>query len=180
MKSKYFVLSLVVWLGLAYLSNVQSTSCSLIAIDDLGNTAEFSEQGLIARAIVPPGASIPSIPVRIMYFTKVCDAAGDRINTSSFVSVVVQFQCNFTSAEASLAVCSDPNNVVTRQYQFQCAEQNGQPAWGTIVSSSSSFAQTLNPTATLSTPLVDTCRRCIDDQQSSRADPATHCDRELI
>jgi hypothetical protein len=92
--------------------------------------------------------------------------------------VVVEFQCNFTSAHPNLTVCSNSSTIVTRQYQFQCAEQNGQPAWGTVVSSSSSFIQTLNPTAILSTPLTDTCRRCIDDQHSSRADPITHCDRE--
>ena len=111
-----------------------------------------------------------------------CDASGDRINTSSYVSVVVEFHCDFQSSTPSLAVCSDPSTIVTRQYQFQCIaiEVNGQPLWGTIVAGSSSFVQTLNPTATLSTPLADQCRRCIDDQQSSRADLTTHCDRELI
>ena len=55
-----------------------------------------------------------------------CDAAGDRINTSSFVSVVVEFQCDFDSNDPSLAVCSDSSTLVTRQYQFQCTEQTGQ------------------------------------------------------
>ena len=161
--------------------NAQSTmSCPIITIDDLGSTTDFSTQGLAARGIVPPGEAGAMVPVRITNFTKVCDAAGDRINTSSFVSVVVEFQCDFQSSNPSLAVCSDSNNTVTRQYQFQCIEQNGQPAWGTIVSGSNLFVQTLNPTATLSTPLADQCRRCIDDQQSSRADPTTHCDREFI
>jgi hypothetical protein len=51
---------------------------------------EFSNQGLVARAIVPPGEVVSSVPVRIRNFpgTKVCDAAGDRINTSSFVAVI--------------------------------------------------------------------------------------------
>ena len=94
--------------------------------------------------------------------------------------MVVELQCDFQSSTASLAVCSDSSNTDTRQYQFQCIEQNGQPVWATIVSGSNLFVQTLNPTATLSTPLADQCRRCIDDQQSSRADPITHCDRESI
>jgi hypothetical protein len=93
--------------------------------------------------------------------------------------VVVEFQCNFTSAEASLAVCSDPNNVVIRQYQFECIRQ----VWSSniFVHRSISLVQTLNPTATLSTLLVDTCLRCIDDhdqQSGSGTDPVTHCDRE--
>ena len=172
---------LLIWLGLAYrLANAQSVSCPLITIDDLGSTTTFSSNGLVSQTIVHPGEAAASVPVRIRNFTKVCDAAGDRVNTSSFVSVVVEFQCDFQSATHmySLAVCSDPSNIVTRQYQFQCIEQNGQPVWGASVSGSSLFVQTLNPTATLSTPLADQCRRCIDDQQSSRADPTTHCDRE--
>ena len=168
-------------MGLDYhLVNAQSTSCPLITIDDLGSTTEFTTEGLVAQGIVPPGEAGTMVPVRIRNFTKVCDAAGDRINTSSFVSVVVEFQCDFQSSNPSLAVCSNPNNIVTRQYQCQCTEQNGQPVWGATVSGSNLFVQTLNPTATLSTPLADQCRRCIDDQQSSRADPITHCDRESI
>jgi hypothetical protein len=169
-------------LALMSFTDATSLSCPPITISEIGSTAEFSTQGLVARGIVPLGVSaVPSIPVRIKNFSKVCDAAGDQINTSSFVSVVVEFQCDFvesTMNNPSLAVCSNSSNIVTRQYQFQCIEQNGQLVWDTIVSSSRMFVQTLNPTATLSTPLVDTCRRCIDDQQSSRADPTTHCDRE--
>ena len=172
---------LLIWLGLDYhLANAQSVSCPLITINDLGSTTEFSTEGLVARGIVPPGESADSIPVRIRSFTKVCDAAGDQINTSSFVSMVVELQCDVQSAIPSLAVCNDLNTIVTRQYQFQCIEQNRQPIWDTIVSGSNSFVQTLNPTANLSTPLADQCRRCIDDQQSSRADPTTHCDRESL
>ena len=153
-------------------------SCPFITIDDLGTT-EFSTNGLVPQAIIPPGEVPASVSVRIMNFTVVCDAAGDRINTSSFVSVVVEFQCDSTSVQASLIVC-DGSTVVTRQYQFQCTEDNGQIVWGATVSGSGQFVQTLNPTATFSTPLANQCRRCIDDLQSSRADPTTHCDREFI
>ena len=176
MKEEY--LFIVLNLALLSFSSAQSQSCPLITIDDLGSTTEFSIDGLVARAIVPPGEPIAVIPVRIRNFAIVCDASGNRINTSSFVSVVVEFQCYFQSS--SLDVCNDPSTIVTRQYQFQCIEQNGQPVWGTTVSGSDLFVQTLNPTATLSTPLADQCRRCIDDQQSSRADPTMHCDCELI
>ena len=151
-------------------SDAQSQSCPRITINDLGSTTEFSTEGLVARAIFSSETTVSTITVRIRNFATVCDAAGDRINTSSYVSVVVEFQCN-----SSLTVCNDPSTIVTRQYQFQCIEQT---VWGTIVSGSNLFVQTLNPTATLSTPLADQCRRCIDDQQSSRADPTTHCDRE--
>ena len=79
----FFLQSLVlIWLGLDYhLVNAQSVLCPLITIDDLGSTTDFSDQGLVARAIVPPGEIGPNIPVKIRNFTKVCDAAGVRINT---------------------------------------------------------------------------------------------------
>ena len=161
-------------------TDAQSQSCPRITTNDLGSTTEFSTEGLVVRAIVPPGGhAFSTVPVRIRNFAIVCDAAGGRINTSSYVSVVVEFQCDFQGDLSSLTVCNDPSTIVTRQYQFQCIEQNGQPVWGTTVAGSNLFIQTLDPTATLSTPLADQCRRCIDDQQSSRADPTTHCDREF-
>ena len=68
MRSKSFVQALVMWLGLAYFSNAQSLSCPSITINDLGSTTEFSTNGLVARAIVPPG-EIGIVPVRIRNFT---------------------------------------------------------------------------------------------------------------
>ena len=44
-----------------------------------------------------------------------CDAAGDRIHTSSVVSVVVEFQCNSQNATSSLTVCNDPNTMHSHQ-----------------------------------------------------------------
>ena len=158
-KGRYLILSLAL---LAY-ADAQSYSCPRITVNDLGSTTEFSTEGLVARGIIPPGNTVDSVLVRIRNFAImiVCDASGDQINTSSFVSVVVEFQCDLESALSSLAVCNDSSTIVTRQYQFQCIEQNGQPVWDTIVSGSNMFIQTLNPTATLSTPLADQCRRYV-------------------
>ena len=180
---KCSVQSLVMWLGLIYFTNAQEfQSCLPITIDNLGSTTEFSSDGLVPRAIVPLGETVPRVPVKIRNFAAVCDASGNRINTSTFVSVVVEFHCDYESVASQLSVCSDPNNIVTRQYQFQCIEVDGHPVWSTSVSGSNLFIQTLNPTATLSTPLADQCRRCIDDEQTGRRriDPTTHCDRELL
>ena len=180
-RSKYLC-SFLIWLGLAYFTNAQITSCPLITINDLGSTTELSTVGLIAEAIVPPEeAGNSRVPVRIMDFSIVCDTSGDRINTSSYVSVVVQLRCISQSSNPSLVEC-DGSTVDTRQYQFQCIEQNGQPTWANFVDGNNLFVQTLDPTATLSTPLADQCRRCVDDRQSMRAglDPVTHCDREFI
>ena len=126
----------ILLLALMAFADAQSQSCPRITINDLGSTTEFSTEGLVSRGIVPPGNTVDSVPVRIRNFAIVCDAAGDRINTSSFVSVVVEFQCNSQSAITCLTVCNDPSTIVTRQYQFQCIEQNGQPVWGTTVAGS--------------------------------------------
>ena len=174
------VFGLLLSITCIYSVNAQSLRCSSITMDDLGSTTDFSSNGLVAQAIVPQGETTPSIPVRVRNFTIVCDAAGDQRGTSSFVSVVVEFQCDFMSSATSLNVCSNSSTIVTRQYQFQCAEQNGQPVWGTTVSGSNSFIQTLDPMANFTTPLADQCRRCIDNRQSTLADGVTHCDRELI
>ena len=178
-RSKYLC-SLLMWLELAYFTNAQIPSCPLITINDLGSTTEFSTGGLIAWAIVPPSES-SRVPVRIRDFTIVCDASGTRINTSSYVSVVVELQCDFPSSNPSFAEC-DGSTIDIRQYQFQCAEENGQSVWGNSVDGNNLFVQTDHPTATLSTPLANQCRRCIDDRQSMRPglDPVTHCDREFI
>ena len=175
-RSKYLC-SLLIWLGLAYFTNAQIPSCPLITINDLGSTTELSTDGLIARAIVPPSeAGSSRVPVRIRDFTIVCDASGTHINTSSYVSVVVELQCDSQSSNAALTVC-DGSTIDTRQYQFQCiAEISGQFTWGNVVDGNNLFVQTLNPTATLSTPLANQCWRCVDDQQSlSVDDPITHC-----
>ena len=174
---------LVMWLGLVYCTNAQEfQSCLSITIDDLGSTTEFSSDGLVPRAIVSQGETVPKVPVKIRNFATVCDASGNRTDTSSFISVVVEFQCDFEGVTSQLTVCSDPNNVVIRQYQFHCIEVDGQPVLGTSVSGSNLFIQTLDPTATLSTPLANQCRRCIDDEQTNRPsiDPTTHCDREPL
>ena len=102
----------ILLLGLISFANAQSQSCPRITINDLGSTTEFSMEGLIAGAIVPPGGHAFSVPVRIRSFTTVCDAAGGRINTSSFVSVVVEFQCNSQSANPSLTICNDPSTII--------------------------------------------------------------------
>ena len=109
---------LILSLALLAFADAQSHTCPRITVNDLGSTTEFSTEGLVARGIVPPGNTVDSVLVRIKNFAIVCDASGDQINTSSFVSVVIEFQCDLESALSSLAVCNDSSTIVTRQYQF--------------------------------------------------------------
>ena len=127
----------ILLLALMSFADAQSHSCPHITINDLGSTTEFSIEELVARGIAPlEDHTISTVPVRIRNFAIVCDAAGNQINTFSFVSVVVEFQCKFQSAISSLTACSNSRTIVSRQYQFQCIEQNGQRVWATIVSGS--------------------------------------------
>ena len=141
-------------------------------------TTDFSTDGLFPKSVRSDG----DIPVRIIAYHIVCDASGMSRNSSSFVSVLVQFQCNFPSGTGTLADC-DSTTTVTRQYQFSCvSDLSGQNAeWNDIVSGNNLFVQTLNPTATFMTPLDNQCRRCIDDKQSANPNinDTTHCDREF-
>ena len=172
---KSVLLHLFVCLGLVYFASAQS-SCAPITVGDLGNTTDFSDVGLVPRAATPAGETGDGVPVRIMDYNIVCDASGMNRSTSSFVSVVVQFQCDFPSGTGTLADC-DANTNVTRQYQFSCISGE----WNGVISGNDLFVQTLNPTATLTTPLNNQCRRCIDDQQSinPNIDNTTHCDRKF-
>ena len=161
-------------LTLVYLANAQS-SCPSITVNDLGSTTVFSKNGLIPLAAYPTVGVPDGIPIRIITYHIVCEASGMSRNTHSFVSVLVQFQCDFPSGTGTLADC-DSTTMVTRQYQFSC--NSGE--WNAVIGGSDSFVQTLNPTATFMTPFDNQCRRCIDDQQSHNPiDPTTHCDREF-
>ena len=172
--------SLNIWfeisLSIALICMMNAQLCPPITVGDLGSTTNFSDVGLVPLAATPAGEPVNSIPVRIMDYTIVCDASGMNRSTSSFVSVVVQFQCDFPSGTGTLADC-DGNTSVTRQYQFSCISGE----WNAVISGNDLFVQTLNPTATLMTPLDNQCRRCIDDQQSTNPniDPTTHCDRKF-
>ena len=168
---------------LVYFASAQPrSSCPSITVNDLGSTTDFSKNGLVPLAARAPVGAGEGIPVSIFDYHVVCDASGTNRNTSSFVSVLVQFQCDFPSGTGTLKVCNG-TTMVTRQYQFTCvSDLSGQNAeWNDIVSGNNLFVQTLNPTATFMTPLDNQCRRCIDDEQSTNPNinDTTHCDREF-
>ena len=163
-------------LSISCICMVNAQSCSPITDGDLGSTTNFSSSGLVPRAVRPPREAIERIPVRIMNYTIVCDAPGMSRDTSSFVSVLVQFQCDYPSGTNTLADC-DGTTMLTRQYQFSCSGNT----WDDSIAGDDLFVQTLNPSATFATPLDNQCRRCIDDQQRPAAliDVDTHCESEF-
>ena len=58
-------------LALISITNAQSQPCPPITISDLGSTISFCSDGLVAVGLVPPGESVPSIPVRILNYTNI-------------------------------------------------------------------------------------------------------------
>ena len=115
-------------LSLVYFANAQTRgSCPSITVNDLGSSTAFSSNGLVSLAARPDsGVTGDGIPIRIMNYHIVCEASGMSRNTSSFVSVLVQYQCISSGGTGTLAVC-DGTIMVTRQYQFSCiADQMGE------------------------------------------------------
>ena len=55
----------ILLLALMAFADAQSQSYPRITVNDLGSTTEFSTEGLVARAIVPPGDTISTVLVRI-------------------------------------------------------------------------------------------------------------------
>ena len=165
---------LSVYLALVYFAKAQvpGLECPPFSIDFLGSTTEFSDEGLLAKSL-DPGAETPVIvPVRVMRFKTVCEATGVLRNTASFVSVLVEFQCDFQSSLENLQDC-DGTTVLTRQFQYFCNQNN------VYQIRDPSFVQTLQPTADFDTPVDTSCVRCINDRVnpgSPAIDPQTHCE----
>ena len=163
---------LSVCLGLAYFANAQiGLECPPISVNDLGSTDQLSMNGLLARSIEAGGESPIVVPARVMSFSLVCDASGQRRGTSSYVSVLVNFQCS----SSSVTGC-DGTTVLTRQYQYYCNPNlDGTTDFGYDILNAN-FVQTPQPNATSQTPVATKCFRCIDDVADARSDPVTHCD----
>ena len=167
-------LSLLVCQRLVYYAKAQvpGLECPPFTIDLLGSTTEFSTEGLLATSLTPGGEEPVTVPVRVMRFKTVCEATGVLRNTTSFVSVLVEFQCNFQSSLENLQDC-DGSTVLTRQYQYFCNQQN------VYQIRDPTFVQTIQPTADFNTPVDTSCVRCINDRAnpgSSRIDADTHCE----
>ena len=167
-------------LGLVYFIPTDAQlACSSLTVTDLGNTTAFSTTGLIPSTLVLGGEASSPVPVQISNYRILCDASGSMRGTSSYVSVLVQFQCDFSSGSGNLAMC-DGTTMITRQYQFSCGAGD---MWTTNIFSSTNYVQTLSPTATFSTTPSNQCRACVDDQQfpsNQNIDNTTHCFRKYL
>ena len=155
--------------GLVCFVNAQ-LQCNAITDSDLGSTTELSTNGLISQALSPGGETGNNpVSVQISRSRILCDASGSTRDTSSYVSILVEFQCS------SPTVSGCNGTMLTWQFQFQCSSSN---QYTSTVFGTQAFAVTENPTATFSTTPDNRCRACVDDQQNSRASADTHCWRK--
>ena len=144
-------------------------SCPSFTLANLGSNTTFSTQGLLSTALTLGGDGGIGVSAQILNYKILCDASGTMRGTSTYVSVLVEFQC-----DSSLINVCDRTTVITRQFQFSCGTGN---VWFANIFDSSNNIQTLNPTATFETALSDQCMACVDDEQiiSSSIDTTTHC-----
>ena len=167
-------LSLLVCLELPvyYFANAQlpGLECPPFTVDILGSTTNLSTEGLLANSIQPGGEVPMAIPVRVVNYKIVCDASGRMRDTSSYISVLVSFQCD----SSSQSDC-DGTTVLTRQYQYYCTPSTNE--YGIF---DSNFVQTFQPNATFQTQLDNNCIRCVDDVSNPSSDPVTHCDCKFM
>ena len=146
--------------------------CPLFTIDILGSTTNLSTGGLLASSFTRAAETTTMVPVRVIDYRILCDASGRRRDTSSYVSLLVDFQCSFEGGSGNLADCDGMTNI-TRQYQYGCSSSN---VW-----ENAGVVETLNPTATFQTEVTNQCRRCVDPTEFSELtdiDPDTHCFRK--
>ena len=137
-------------------------SCPPLTLANLGNTTEFSNDGLLSRSLVARITDHSPVPVKINNYRILCDATGDMRETSSYVSVLVQFQCSFSERSGNLGDCNGSTNI-TRQYEYRCSGTNVWVDEG---------VETLYPTATFHTEPTHQCRSC---QNHESGDRNTHC-----
>lgn len=137
-------------------------------------------------------AQPPSLQVQVLRFHVVCDSSGLLRNTSSSVSVVVNFLCRGPTCRGG-----GPNETIvnsTEQFQFNCVTVivGGVSVEGEILGGREAFAfergrflgsfRRVEPVASFSTAREDRCGLCVDPAVDigRAADNETHCMGKLI
>ncbi len=143
---------------------------------DLGNTANLSSEGILARAVSPVNDGSDPPMVQVLDFQLVCEVAGARRDTVGGVSVVVTYMCIGTVCQAG----TDAATIITltEQFNFECtsieASQNLTSRESVLVAAGTA-PRDESLLANLNTPLADQCSQCVDPSVAAAADEVTHC-----
>ena len=153
-------------------------ACERLTVDVLGNSNEFSNEGLLSLILSPGGESSAPTHVRILNMTVVCLAQHMMEDRYRYTSVVVSFEC--FSTDTRLPECLAGSPARTEQFDLGCVD--GQ--WTASILTVSSYARTMAPTATLITGLDTGCRFCINPSHPSAGqfivNTTTHCVGKLV
>ena len=167
-------------------------NCALPNVADLGRQDLPSKDGLIAGGYsVYIRRDRPF--VKILNYQYVCQSSGTVRGTVSSISMVVQFEVCFRSAESC---ANEPNQILVEQFQFDCLAEATDPVSGDSKMNAFTFNPNTTPpritglvrtiasrvVANLTTPLAEQCGECADGT-SAIGIPATadtHCARMFI
>ena len=152
---------------------VATDACERVTAQDLGNSTTFSNDGILANAINPPGESVIVGSFRVDSVHVVCEAQHPIQDRYIFTSVLVTYTCS--STHPGLTFC-DGNTINTDQLTLVCVDN----AWSRN-KFGIEFGLTMNSTASTSTELASNCIVCINPYHSIvitlnlTVVPDTHC-----
>ena len=150
--------------------------CARVTKEDLGNTTQLSNEGILAFALANDHFNIAAVDVVVIDINVVCEAQHKIENRYRYTSVVVSYIC--ASNDLRLPNCNS-TVVITNQLTLACELGN----WSRLIFGDAAFALTPDPTASLSTVLNSGCDICISPHHpvaiqgflAALPDNVTHC-----
>lgn len=150
--------------------------CARVTKEDLGNTTQLSNEGILAFALANDHFNIAAVDVVVIDINVVCEAQHKIENRYRYTSVVVSYIC--ASNDLRLPNCNS-TVVITNQLTLACELGN----WSRLIFGDAAFALTPDPTASLSTVLNLGCDICISPHHpvaiqgflAALPDNVTHC-----
>ncbi len=118
--------------------------------------------------LLADGLNQPTI--RVLKVNFVCESPGLVKDTLGSFSAVVLYECSGLDAQN----CSTTPVNLTDQFQTACDQGN------TFSGPSSGLARTINPLATLDTPLNPNCSICAEPGGVVGTDPVNHCQGKFV
>ncbi len=170
------VLTAVVHSDQSVIPNGVGICNKLRTASDLGNTAALSNEGILARAVVPVNDRSNPPMVQVLDFQLVCEVAGARRDTVGGVSVVVTYMCMGPLCREGIGA-SDVITL-TEQFNFECTSNDASQdltARESVLAAAGTEARDETTLANRNTPLADQCSQCVDPSVAAAANEVTHC-----
>lgn len=144
-------------------------SCQRLTGDDIGTWGRLSPDGIVARSLQLEEDD--GVEVRIVEIEIVCEAAGQRRDTISSISVIVAYECRGGD-------CGNVTSNRTEQFQWDCTFGVNGDAFFPPRRIIGGNVRTQNLSGNLDTPLNESCAQCADPADGIPAYADTHCYRK--